>query len=64
MGDLEYINALSQLLITFKSIHSKGLIHPGDIPFSITALVSIEAFWFWMNDPRRRNQFWTGGDFN
>ena len=43
VGDLENINTLSQLLLTFKFISSGGLLHPCDIPFSITALVSIEA---------------------
>ena len=64
MGDPENINTFSQILIIFKSIHSGGLIQPGNIPFSITALLSIKALWFWINDRLRRNQSWTGSDFN
>ena len=55
VGDLENINTLSQLLLTFKSIRSGGLLHPDNVPFSITASVSIEAFWFWIKDRCRRN---------
>ena len=36
VGDLENINTLSQLLLTFKSIRSGGLLQPGNVPFSIT----------------------------
>ena len=64
VGDLENINTLSQLLLTFKSIRSGGLLQPGNVPFSITALVSIDSFWFWINDRRKRNQSRTGVDFN
>ena len=64
VGCLESINTLSQLLLTFKSIRYVELLHPGDIPFSVTALVSIEAFWFWVDDHCRRNQSQTGGGFN
>ena len=64
VGDLEIINTLSQLLLTFKYICSGVSLHPGNIPFSITAAVSIKAFWFWINDRRRRNQYQTGVEFN
>ena len=62
--DLENINTLSQVLLAFKPICYGGLIHPGNIQFSITVSVSIKAFWFCINDNRRRNQSRTGGDFN
>ena len=64
MGDLENINTLSQLLLTFKSIRSGGLIQPNNITFSITASVSIKVFWFWTNDRRKRNQSRTGVNLN
>ena len=63
VGDLENINTLSQLLLTFKYICSGGSLHPGNIPFSITAEVSIKAFWFCINDCHRSNQSRTGGNF-
>ena len=37
--DIENINTLSQILLTFNSILSGGLIHPGNIPLSITESV-------------------------
>ena len=46
MGDLENINTLYPLLLTFKSIRYGGLLQPDDISLSITASVSIKAFWF------------------
>ena len=64
VGNLENINTLSQLLLTFKSICYGGLLHPGNIPFSITVSVSIKEFWFWINNRRKRNQSRTGGEFN
>ena len=64
VGDLENINTLSQILLTFKSICSCRLIHPGNISFSITALVSIKALWFGTIDRHRRNKSRTGGEFN
>ena len=57
VGDLENINTLYQLLITFKSILSGGLLQPGDIPLYITASLCIEAFWLWVNDRCKRNQY-------
>ena len=62
--DIENINTFSQLLLNLKPIRSGGLLQPGDIPFSITALVIIKAFWFWIKDLHKRNQYRTGGDFN
>ena len=38
---LDNIITLSKLPLKFKSIRSFGLLHPGDIPFYITALVII-----------------------
>ena len=64
LGDLENINTLSQLVLIFKTIRYGRLLQPGDIPFSITALVSIKAFWFWINDRRKKNQYRMGGDFD
>ena len=64
VGDLENINTLSQLLLTFKSIRSGGLLQPDNVSFSITALVSIKAFWFCINNRRKRNQYLMGGEFN
>ena len=64
MGDIEIITTLSQLLQTLKSISFGGLLQTGNISFSITALVSIEALWFWINASRRSNQYLTGGGFN
>ena len=64
VGDLENIKTLSQLLLTFKSIRYGGLLQPDNVPFSITASVSIEAFCFWINDRLKRNQSRTGADFN
>ena len=43
VGDLENINTLSQLLLTFKYISSSGLIQSGNIQFSNTVLVSIKV---------------------
>ena len=64
MGDIENINTLSQLFLTFKSIRSGGLLQPGDIPSSITALVSINSLCLLINDRRKRNQYQSWGDFN
>ena len=64
MGDLENINTLSQLLLTFKSICYGRFLHPENIPFSVTVLLIIKALWFWINDRSNRNQSRTGGNFN
>ena len=64
VGDIENIKTLSQLFLKFKSIRSGGWLQPGDITLSITASVSIEAIYLWINDRRKKNQSQTGGNFN
>ena len=56
-------NTLSQIIPTFESICSVGLFS-GDIPFYITAYISIDTLWFWIGDWSKSNQSRGNVDFN